>query len=76
MDMFQLQMIWAVGLVIFYILPIIHIVLCKKIDSWEKSGWVLLTVFLGLIGYAIFLVVVSQKPKVNKQEGENYVNVN
>lgn len=63
MDIFQLQVMWLIGLVIFYIFPIIHISITKKVDMWEKTGWIILTLVFGLFSYAVFLIMTHRKAK-------------
>ena len=44
-------------LTIFYLLPILLVMFSKQVSASRKLGWVILTVFLSWIGYALMLLL-------------------
>lgn len=70
----EMQVMWLIGLVLFYLVPIGIVCTVKNIETWERIGWILLIVFFSVLGFAAFMIVHSSK-KINStsKRGDNHV---
>ena len=56
-------------LAIFYLIPVLLVAFSKKVSGSRKIGWLILTLFLSWISYALMLIVAPRIEHEAQQAG-------
>ncbi|MFA4906774.1 MAG: PLDc N-terminal domain-containing protein [archaeon] len=68
--LFLFAALLAAGIFLFWLKTLIDAITKKKIDSVQKVIWVLVIIFLGLLGSIIYYLIVKPRPSFGSGLGK------